>query len=185
MFLWIELQLNTIWNTCSNDEDIRKALSGLPQGIEETYTQCLERVSQDPKAINYGYSIIYLTAFVQRPLNQAELREAVSVSYMSDHFDEKKLVNGSLLRFCANPVEQDHLTVTVQFVHPSVKPFFEKYFFPAQRITLSLVTGKAYLPATNFQTVGMEHCHDICFKYISMKDFGSELVLHSTELPRR
>lgn len=104
---------------------------------------------------------------------------------MSDHFDEKKLVNGSLLRFCANPVEQDHLTVTVQFVHPSVKPFFEKYFFPSQRITLSLVTGKAYLPATNFQTVGMEHCRDICFKYISMKDFGSELVLHSTELPRR
>ena len=142
--------------------------------------RCLIRISQDPITIKYGYSIIHLTAYVQRPLNQLELREAVSVPYMTDHFDEKKLVNGSLLRFCANLVEQDHLTAIIRFVHPSVKAFLEAHFHPAQYIPSSIVTGKVYQVETNFQTVGMEHCRDICFKYISMKDFGSEIALRGT-----
>jgi hypothetical protein len=163
-----------------NDEDIRNTLNGLPMGIEETYTRCLERISEDPIASKYGYSIIYLTAYAQRPLNQVELREAISVPDMSDHLEEKKLVNGPLLRFCANLVEQDHLTAIIRFVHPSVKAFLEAHLHPAHYNPTSVITGRLYRSDSSFQAVGTEYCRDLCFKYLTMHDFGSQVALSSS-----
>ena len=142
--------------------------------------RCLRRLAQDPITSKYGYRVLYLTAYVQRPLSQIELREAISVPEMSDHWDEKKIINGPLLRYCANLVEQDHLTAIIRFVHPSVKAFLVAHFHPNQHHATSVLTGKAYTPETSFETVGMEYCRDTCFKYLTMNDFGSQVALRST-----
>ncbi|KAF2177078.1 ankyrin [Zopfia rhizophila CBS 207.26] len=180
MFLWIDLQLRTIWDTCFNDEAIRLALSGLPLGIEDTYSRCLSRMSQDDITRQYGHRILYLTAHVQRPLSQVELREAISVQEMFDYWDDLKTIRGQLLQYCANLVEQDHLTAVIRFVHPSVKTFLETHFHPTRYQSASILTGKAYTDANNFVTIGMEYCRDVCFKYLTMHDFGMQVAVRHT-----
>jgi hypothetical protein len=45
-FLWIHLQILSMWRHCSNDDEIREALEALPEGLDETYIRCLEQVDR-------------------------------------------------------------------------------------------------------------------------------------------
>ncbi|KAF2708019.1 hypothetical protein K504DRAFT_503207 [Pleomassaria siparia CBS 279.74] len=180
MFLWIDLQLNTIWDTCFSEKDIRQALDGLPAGLEETYSRCLLRLSQDDRTKEYGYRILYLIAHAERPLIQTELREAISVQEMSDHWENSRCIQGQLVQYCANLIEQDQLTATIRFVHPSVRALLSSQFHQLDYPTISILTLEPYSEDAGFSTIGSDYCRDVCFKYLSLHDFNSQVILRSS-----
>lgn len=52
------LQIDVLWDTCSTDETIDRALSDLPKDLDETYKRCLKRLQkkQEPYALRViGY----------------------------------------------------------------------------------------------------------------------------------
>ncbi|KAJ5716985.1 hypothetical protein N7488_002631 [Penicillium malachiteum] len=52
MFLWVYLQLEILWDTCYTDAEIRSAISALPEGLEDTYGRCVERINfEDNRAL--------------------------------------------------------------------------------------------------------------------------------------
>jgi hypothetical protein len=98
---------------------------------------------------------------------------------MSERWEESKVIKGQPQKYCANLIEQDNLTAMIRFVHPSVKSFLEAHFRPSQYQTSSF-TGRAYLEQYSFDTVGSGYFRDVCFKYLTMHDFGLQVALRST-----
>ena len=102
-----------------------------------------------------------------------ELREAISVPEMPQSWDESKMVQEPLIHFGANLVEQDHLTAVIRMIHPSVRIFLEKHLS-------SILTKEEHLVPGSFRTAGLEFCQEVCFKYLTLQDFGLELVPKSS-----
>lgn len=47
MFLWVRLQLYTLWEEFFNDHDIMIALANLPRDLDEAYRRCIGRITSN------------------------------------------------------------------------------------------------------------------------------------------
>ncbi|VDC01053.1 unnamed protein product [Peniophora sp. CBMAI 1063] len=73
MFLWIELQLRDLKN-CS-PHDVKRALSELPSGLDQTYERILRNSSSSPVMIERACRILECVACAKRPLSPKEVVE--------------------------------------------------------------------------------------------------------------
>ncbi|KAI9036894.1 uncharacterized protein KD926_001209 [Aspergillus affinis] len=74
MILWVNLQLEMLWDECYTDGGIRQTLNNLPKDLSTTYDRCLARISgkkpftgsqlQDAVALNLRTGLLDLDGFV-------------------------------------------------------------------------------------------------------------------------
>ncbi|KAL1303205.1 hypothetical protein AAFC00_006625 [Neodothiora populina] len=77
MFLWVRLQVETIWETCTTDAQILTALKHLPPTLEETYSRCLERLHASRRP--YAFKVLRYVYTVYAPFSLVELSESFAV----------------------------------------------------------------------------------------------------------
>lgn len=66
MFLWVRLQLDTLWEECFNEHDITMALAHLPRDLDETYRRCVDRIASSRRV--YAHKILTWTCAAPRPM---------------------------------------------------------------------------------------------------------------------
>ncbi|KAL8643449.1 MAG: hypothetical protein Q9226_008364, partial [Calogaya cf. arnoldii] len=81
-FLWVRLTLDTIRDSWHTQEDIRKALRDVPEGMEPLYAGMLGHViQQTPSKRAIAREILTWTACSYRPLSLLELQAALAPTY--------------------------------------------------------------------------------------------------------
>ncbi|KAL2809886.1 hypothetical protein BJX63DRAFT_445035 [Aspergillus granulosus] len=165
MFLWVSLQLEILWDTCYTDDEIRLALSTLPEGLEQTYGSCIRRISPRDK---YASKVLKWVGFAIRPLHIEELREAVAITLDDTAWNAEKMPQRDILiGCCANLVVVDHFDNCARFAHYSVKQYLENRL-------LSEVQPKATVDYPTSQQGDIE-CGELCVTYLSFSDFSLQL----------
>ena len=119
----MSLQLEDLWDECSTDADIQKALVNLPRDLSETYDRCLTRISRQHS--NFAQKILRWVCTVIRPFKIDQLREALAVDADTGCLDRENMPSAQeLLKCCSNLITRDH-NGQVLFVHHSVRQFLE------------------------------------------------------------
>lgn len=77
-FLWVTLALDSIQNNWHTEEDVRKAMTELPAGMEALYMRMAQKVAaQAPRLVDMAQKILMWTACAMRPLQIMELQQAL------------------------------------------------------------------------------------------------------------
>ena len=111
--------------THKTDESILEALHNLPKDLPETFDRILLNLKQSGSDLALSRKIFEIVAIAHRPLDLAELREAISVETGSKVWDDKKLVNDihRCLDCCSSLIVVDEEYSTVHYAHHSVKQY--------------------------------------------------------------
>ncbi|TFK17521.1 ankyrin [Coprinopsis marcescibilis] len=168
MFLLASLHLDML-KECASEHDVRKALDGLPQGLDGMYDATMARIKglPEPQAELAKRVLIWVT-YAQRPLMAEELVLAVSVCPETFRFNDKLEPAGidSILSLCCGLVQvdsttdwQDELVNLVRFVHYSVAEYMVKRFqlyYPDDPHALIASTCIAFLRHYGFHDVSSQ-----------------------------
>ncbi|GLA55428.1 hypothetical protein AnigIFM63604_002076 [Aspergillus niger] len=123
MFLWILLQLDSLWTDVYSEADIRDRMNQLPRGLESTYNRCLEQIVRvrDNKHGQLAHKIMLWTVCATRQLTTIEIQQLVALEDKDEEIHSEKFLNHDPTVYCAN------LLVLgpggPRFTHPSVKQF--------------------------------------------------------------
>ncbi|KAJ5634700.1 hypothetical protein N7528_002542 [Penicillium herquei] len=166
MFLWVYLQLEILWDTCYTDAEIRSAISALPEGLEDTYGRCVERINfEDSRALK----VLKWVSFATRPLHIEELREAIAFDLKDTMWNPEKIPRKEyVIGCCANLIIVDSTDDCVRFAHSSVKQYLEK----------NRETNMQWYPTP---AQGVLECGESCIAYLSFSDFSLQLSTRREE----
>lgn len=168
-FLWLELQIEALWAECFNDEQIIYALDNLPNGLDETYRRCLDRIEKHPQSREIAPRIFQCVSCSARPLRMAELREAIAINPGDRIWDPSKFVGpGVILPSCANLIVRDPWDDCVRFAHSSIKQYLSK---PAvEKYLIEPISGELL-------------CGELCVTYLSFSNISSALQVKDIQAP--
>ncbi|TFK25936.1 ankyrin [Coprinopsis marcescibilis] len=134
MFLLASLQLDML-KGCTNESQVRKALEGLPRGMDGMYDLTMDRIKALPEQeADLAKRVLIWVTYAQRPLTVEELVLAVSVCPETFRFDDK-LEPGidSILSICCGLVQvetTDRVRIMprsrVRFVHYTAAEYLTK-----------------------------------------------------------
>lgn len=107
---------------------LKSALESLPEALDETYDQVLERIkSQDPDYATLALKTLGWIHHAFRPLKTIELQHALAVEEDDSSFDADGIPNlGLILPVCAGLVAIREGN-TVGFVHYTTKEYLERH----------------------------------------------------------
>ncbi|TRX93051.1 hypothetical protein FHL15_005919 [Xylaria flabelliformis] len=123
MFLWVALEIDEI---CAQvcEEDVLIALQNLPKTLTEILTRALLRIlAQGNHRI--AKEVFKWISVAKRPLLLEELQDALSIRIGESYskLERRPQRIEKLPAWCANLVEIDEVSNSVQFVHHSVRTF--------------------------------------------------------------
>ena len=150
-FLWVKLSLDTLQDNWHTQDDIRKALTEIPLGMEKLYRRMLDGVkNQPPRSGLMATRILTWVACSWRPLNLAELEVALEPEF-------RGFVNlkDTIVQICGHFVTVD--SEKVSMIHATARQFL-----------LSDCDGA---PAFIDSQIAHEHIAIICLKYLSSNDW--------------
>jgi hypothetical protein len=107
-FLWVELQIAEIVETCMDDgtaDGIPEILENLPIKIQDIYRAALQRVfNRGTAKSELARRVFQWVMYARRPMCLDELEEAVSLSINQESWKEPsiKLRLSTLSKFCGN-----------------------------------------------------------------------------------
>ena len=140
MFLWASLQIECLCFQKS-DKQIRIALSKLPRGLPDLFARLLyEAAKDDDDAKHDQIRVLELVVSAVRPLQEEEMREALSVIPGNTNWDASQLVNNirSLLVCCGSLLILDEEDRSIRLIHHSVLQHLEENY---RRLDGSLLAG--------------------------------------------
>lgn len=174
-FLWIQLQLTSLWdpNLVTCDEDIRQQLIALPEGLEETYVRCLQRIetNANSRSQDIAIRVFKWVACAREPLTPLQAREAVSLSADSIPLIKSKLLTHPVEDYCANLVVRDEITGRIVFTHPTVKHFLQD----PMKLPLHLSKYVLSIKKDNLW------CGEICLAYMHYICTPRQVVPYTTQ----
>ncbi|TFK17232.1 ankyrin [Coprinopsis marcescibilis] len=112
MFLLASLHLDML-KGCASESDVRKALDGLPRGLDGMYDETMERIKALPgPQADLAKRVLIWVTYAQEPLSAEELVLAVSVCPETFRFDDKLEPAGidSLLSLCCGLIQVEAVT---------------------------------------------------------------------------
>ncbi|RPB06514.1 ankyrin [Morchella conica CCBAS932] len=125
MFMWVNLQIDALC-AAQTAEDVRSALSTMPETLNETYLQVMERIkAQDRNAHRVAKEILKWLLYAQEACTTGSVIQALAVE------PEKKSLNKSglswtvlkIMGICKNLVIHDKTLDIFRFAHFSVQEF--------------------------------------------------------------
>ncbi|TFK19383.1 hypothetical protein FA15DRAFT_697548 [Coprinopsis marcescibilis] len=126
MFLVASLQLDML-RSCINIDGLRKALDGLPSGVDAMYSATMERIeAQDyPSIIKRALTWLVHT---HRPLSMDDILHAIAIYPDTFKFNpELLLTTDTLLSLCCGLATYEPRSNMVRLVHYTAKDFLKPY----------------------------------------------------------
>jgi ankyrin repeat protein len=162
-FLWVKFQIESIFEECESEYQIRQAIDDLPKTLEETYLRCLRKISKRTEYSPYVLKILKWVLCANRPLHIEELKEAVVFGPEDTKWDGTKIPrdDSRFISSCANLVNLDDIDKCVRVSHRTVKQFLlapsiglpESFRFLKDEIQLEIGEGcMTYLSFDNFKS---------------------------------
>lgn len=111
-----------------NPADVRNALEKLPQRLDDTYHEALQRIAhQGPPSLEMANNVLSWISHACRPLTIEELQCALAVRPGFPTFNEDaKTPMDTLISICAGLVTTDPQSGIVRLVHYTTQEFLEK-----------------------------------------------------------
>ncbi|TFK18488.1 ankyrin [Coprinopsis marcescibilis] len=175
MFLLAALHLDML-KGCASESDVRKALDGLPQGLDGMYDKTMERIKALPgPQADLAKRVLIWVTYSQRPLTPNELVLAVSVCPETFRFDDKlePADMDSILSLCCGLVQLEVTTSwrngtfekcnVVRFVHYSAAEYMVENLeqhYPDDPHALIAATCISFLRHYGFHDVSPLDSHD-------------------------
>ncbi|KAH6623387.1 hypothetical protein F5144DRAFT_359637 [Chaetomium tenue] len=155
MFLLAKLHLESLSKKI-NRKAIRVALKTLPTTLDATYSEAVERISnQAPDLVEVAESVLFWVICVKRPLTVLELRHAYATRELPEDtpLEDDDLPDGEILTStCGGLIKVDGESQTVRVVHYTTQEYFERShaqnLLVAKRDLASI--SLAYLTLPNF-----------------------------------
>ena len=146
-FLWVKLALETLHDNWHTQDDIRKALTEMPKGMEYLYTRMREKIeAQSPRLQLMAKRILTWTACCWRPLGIAELQTA-----LEPEFSGFVRLQETIVQICGNFISVDNDKVSL--IHITARQF--------------LLNGRDGAPAFIDSGEGHEHIAIVCLAHLS------------------
>jgi ankyrin repeat protein len=168
-FLWVSFQLDDICEAVS-DAEIKQTIENLPNGIIETYERVLAKVqSASSHKIALVQKIFRWVSCARRPLQLAELKEAVAFEPLDECWTDEKIPTDPdglrLIQSCRNLIVVD-LDSTVRLAHHTVKQFLLSSVNDtfSDRFRFNLEETQADLGV-------------LCITYLNFSDFEAQITV--------
>ena len=146
-FLWVKLVLETLHDNWHTQDDIRKALTEMPKGMEHLYIRMLEKIeAQSSRLQLMAKRILTWTTCCWRPLDIAELQKA-----LEPEFSGFVRLQETILQICGNFISVDNDKVSL--IHMTARQF--------------LLSSRENAPAFINSELGHEHIAIACLKHLS------------------
>ena len=109
-----------------NISDLKAALSRLPETINKTYEEALERIqNQGSRRAERGNEVLMWITFAQRPLTVSELLVALAIRRGDRNLDEDRIPQKEmLLSACCGLVVIDEESQIIRLVHYTTEEYF-------------------------------------------------------------
>ena len=121
----MHLQLKCLWDheISTYDNEIRKQLSSLPEGLDEIYINCLRRISTktQSRSTEIARKVFRWVAYAQRPLTAEELQELVSIDGYQFPLTKDMMISLPAIEYCANLVVRNPASGCIEFTHVTVR----------------------------------------------------------------
>jgi hypothetical protein len=114
------------------------------------------------------------------------MQEAIGIPEMNDSWDATKIITTNPIQYGANLVEEHTSRRLVKFVHSSVKEFLEREADFPMLLTANDLSYLSTNLGTSFKSLGTGFCVNSMLRYLTFKDFASQLTVRSeaaTEIP--
>lgn len=116
-FLWVRLTLDTIRDSWHTQEDLRRAMRDVPEGMEPLYAEMLRNVlQQNPRKRDIAQAILTWAVCSYRPLSLSELRAA-----LAPHFGDFLSLEETINQICGHFIRVTDEKVTL--VHATARHF--------------------------------------------------------------
>ena len=171
MFLWVAFQIRTICEQ-QTDRDILNALDNLPKDLPETFDRILQRLFRSITSNDSIYQkILDILSVTYRPLQLAELREALSVEPGNIDWDPSCLVNDiqKTVDNFGGLLISDEEYLTVHFAHHSIRTYLTTH-------TSSSVSAAFKKKAVVDQNGATMLLSKICVTYLNLSAFEQQLT---------
>ncbi|KUJ09937.1 uncharacterized protein LY89DRAFT_723790 [Mollisia scopiformis] len=125
MFLWTRLVLKSL-EDCGSQDELRYAMSTLPEGLDQAYGRILQRILKDLKEEDSrkAFRILEWITCSFRLMKVHEIQDGIVMYRKDTELNEgSKLVDASFLNLCKPLVELNPKNNTVDFVHFSAKEY--------------------------------------------------------------
>ncbi|KAK2589788.1 hypothetical protein QQS21_012532 [Conoideocrella luteorostrata] len=164
MILWVSMQIDTLWDECSSDDDIRSALDDLPKSLDETYARCLARI--DKRQNQFAPNILRWVSAAIQPFQIDQLRQALAINPKTGCLDRNRmLTRQEIVRCCSNLVTLNHGQILL--AHHSVRQFLET------RLSAGQFLGAPFELDTAQLQLG-----ELCVFHLTSADYGLTLQSH-------
>ncbi|MCJ1424468.1 hypothetical protein MMC29_002356 [Sticta canariensis] len=127
MFLWVDLQVKAICDTCEDDETsdrIPEVLEKLPEGIIDIYSHALQKVlRRRDEEIECVKKIFKWVACARRPMTIDELHGALTTSTGQTSWKKpsQKFSPSTVSKLCGNLIVYDGFDKTLSLAHHTVQ----------------------------------------------------------------
>ncbi|KAF8241688.1 hypothetical protein K440DRAFT_591719, partial [Wilcoxina mikolae CBS 423.85] len=126
MFLWVDLQIKAICDTCEEDgtpHRIPRLLDDLPHEITEIYSRALQKLLHgDDERAKMAKKIFQCVSCARRPMTISELEEAATIATSQKIWKEPliKLRLPTLSKLCGNLITCDESDNIISLAHHTV-----------------------------------------------------------------
>lgn len=146
-FLWVKLALETLQDSWHTQDDIRKALTEVPRGMEQLYEKMLNTVETQPHRLQLmAKRILTWASCCWRPLSIAELEVA-----LEPEFKGFVKLQDTIVQICGHFISVENSRITL--IHLTARQF--------------LLGDRNGVPAFVQSRYGHEHIAIICLRHLS------------------
>ena len=162
-FLWVKLTLKSLEDNWHTRDDIRKALTDIPQGMGELYSQMLGNVESQPLRLRLmAKRILTWTACSWRPLSLVELEVA-----LQPEFEGFVNLKDTVLQICGHFITIENSKLSL--IHATARQF--------------LLSEQGRSQAFIDSQSSHEHIADTCLRYLCSRDWRTIFQLVEKENP--
>ena len=173
-FLWVDLQIKAICDTCEDDEtsdQIQEVLEKLPERIIDIYSQALQRVLQKPEEQAESIKKIFKwVVCARRPMTIDELHDALTITTGQQSWKEpsKRFRPSTVSKLCGNLIVFDDFDNTLSLAHHTVQAFLKS---PPKTPSLAEFSLQAFKAD--------HYLGEMCVTYLGFTDFQNSLTTTS------
>jgi WD40 repeat protein len=154
-FLWVGLCLEELRISWHTQDDIQKAITDMPLGMESMYSRMIDAVAEQPeRSRKMAARILTWTACSYRPLHVLELRAALELE-----FGSLVSLEGTIAQICGHLVRVHHSEVTP--LHETVRTFLHENL---STLSTSGPQGHDYLALTCIQYLSNDRWRNLFTK---------------------
>jgi len=170
-FLWVDLQIKAICDTCEDDQTsdrVPEVLEKLPEGIIDIYSQALQRVLQKPdEQVESVKKIFKWVICARRPMTIDELHEALTITTGQKSWKEpsQKFSPSTVSKLCGNLIVFDDFDSTLSLAHHTVQAFLKSPPKTPSLAEFSMQACKAD-----------RYLGEMCVTYLGFTDFQRSLT---------